>query len=104
MAIMGNVVANCGRFRQRKRAGGRLEHSRLRMAALVSTLPGSSVLAFARALEVPYQSRKFIVLAIEVGHREIESLRQPLQGLQVGLPTYPSSVHGKAMLIDVTEF
>jgi hypothetical protein len=55
------------------------------------------------ALEVPDQLREFVVLGIEVGHRKVEDLRQPLQGLQIGLPTYLSSAHGEVMLIDVRE-
>jgi len=62
--------------------------------------PSSSALAFARSLEVTGQSREFVFLGIEVGHRKLENLRLPLQGLQI----YPSSIHGEVMLIDVTGF
>lgn len=50
------------------------------------------------------QSREFAVRGIEVSHGQIENFRQPLQGPQIGLPTYPSGVHGKVMLIDATGF
>jgi len=40
-----------------------------------------SALAFARALEVLDQLRELVVFGIEVGHREVENLRQSLQGL-----------------------
>jgi hypothetical protein len=50
-----------------------------------------------RAREVFDQSRELIILGIEVVHRKLQNLRRPLQGLQIRLPTYPSSVHGLVM-------